>query len=138
MAFLDFVKNRQQQPTPEQNQNQKPETAKEMYSRQSAQDKAEARPITPEIKAKADRAMATMNKASQHVDSQGKTEASESSGSPQAQLQKQHNQDKTQEALSPTDHTAGKTAGQENQKAPEQSTSRASQTVARRPPSWER
>jgi hypothetical protein len=138
MAFLDFVRNRQQQPAQEQAQNQKPETAKDMYARQAVQEKADARPITPAIKAQADRALATMNKASQHVDPQSKAGASESSGSPQAQLQKQNNQDKTQEALSPTDNAAAKTALQKTEKAPEQTTQRASQTIARRPPSWER
>src|ERR1035441_1085808 len=127
MAFLDFVRNRQQQPAQEQAQNQKPETANDSYALQALQEKADARPITPAIKAQADRALATMNKASQHVDSQSKAGASESSGSPQVQLQKQNNQDKTQEALSPTDNAAGKTAVQETERAPEQTTQRASQ-----------
>src|ERR1017187_2152793 len=100
MAFLDFMKNRnaaQQQSVANKPQEQKPETAKEMHSRQAAQEKAAERPITPEIKAQADRAMATINKASQHLELQPAAAAPDG-GSPAAQLQKQNHQEKAQSA----------------------------------------
>jgi len=142
MAFLDFVNNRQaaqQQAVAQKSQEQKPETAKEMYTRQDTQEKtAASKPITPEIKAQADRAMATMNKASEHVQSPAKRTAPETGSAPQAQLQNQSRQDKAQEALSPTDGASGKTAIQGKEKAPDKTPQRAQQTVPRRAPSWER
>jgi hypothetical protein len=141
MAFLDFINNRQaaqQQSVAQTSQEQKPETAKEMYARQDTQDKAASKTITPEIKSQADRAMATMNKASEHVQSPAKRTAPETGSAPQAQLQNQSRQDKTQESLSPTDGTAGKTAVQGKEKASEKAPQRAQQTVQRKPPSWER
>jgi hypothetical protein len=141
MAFLDFVNNRQgaqQQAVAQKAQEQKPETAKEMYARQDAQHKAASKNITPEIKAQADRAMATMNKASGHAQSPAKRTAPETGSAPQAQLQNQSRQDKAQSALSPTDGAAGKTAIQDKEKAPEKTPQRAPQTMPRRPPSWER
>jgi len=140
MAFLDFIKNRnvsQQQSVANKPQDQKPETAKEMHSRQAAQEKAAEKPITPEIKAQADRAMATINKASQHLEPQP-APAAPDGGSPAAHLQKQNHQEKAQPALSPTDGAAGKTAAQDKEKAPEKPVSRTPQTVPRRQPSWER
>ncbi len=141
MAFLDFINNRQesqQQSVAQTSQEQKPETAKEMYARQDAQAKASAKQITPEIKAQADRATATMNKATEHVQSPAKRTAPETGSAPQAQLQNQSRQDKAQEALSPTDGASGKTALQDKEKAPEKAPQRAQQTMPRRPPSWER
>jgi hypothetical protein len=140
VPFLDFIKNRnvsQQQSVANKPQDQKPETAKEMHSRQAAQEKAAEKPITPEIKAQADRAMATINKASQHLEPQP-APAAPDGGSPAAHLQKQNHQEKAQPALSPTDGAAGKTAAQDKEKAPEKPVSRTPQTVPRRQPSWER
>jgi hypothetical protein len=141
MAFLDFVNNRQaaqQQAVAQKSQEQKPETAKEMYARQDTKEQAATKPITPEIKAQADRAMATMNKATEHVQSPAKQPAPETGSAPQAQLQNQSRQDKAQEALSPTDGASGKTALQDKEKAPDKAPQRAPQTMPRRPPSWER
>ena len=139
MALLDFIRNRnssQQQSVANKSQQQKPETAKEMYTRQAGQEKAAERPITPEIKAQADRALATINKASQHL--QPQAPAAPDGTTNAAHLQKQNHQDKAQQALSPTDATTGKTAAQAKENTPEKAVSRAPQTVARRPPSWER
>ena len=140
MALLDFIKNRnaaQQQSVANRPQEQNSETAKEMHTRQAAQEKAAERPITPEIKAQADRAMATINKASEHLQPQP-APAAPDGGSPAAHLQKQNHQENAQPALSPTDGAAGKTAAQDKEKAPEKPVSRTPQTVQRRPPSWER
>jgi hypothetical protein len=140
MALLDFIKNRndaKQQAVAKTSQAQKPETAKEMYTRQARQESAVQRPITPEIKAQADRALATINRASQHLQSQPSPGASEG-GTNGAQLQNQNHQDKAQQALSPTDAATGKTAAQDKEKVPEKPPSRNPQTVPRRAPSWER
>lgn len=139
MALLDFIKRNapQQQSVANKSQEQKPETAKEMYTREAVQEKAEQRPITPEVKAQADRATAAMEKATQHV-TPNSTPAPAEGGTNNAQLQKQSHQDKAQSSMSPTDGAAGITAAQEKQPAPEKTTHRPQQTVARRPPSWER
>ncbi len=137
MAFLDFLKRgqaaRQQAETPKP----KPETAKQMYTREAAGESAAVKPITPEIKAQADRAMATMKKASQHVQPSSPGASAEAAGSPAAQLQNQHAQGKTQAALSPTDGASGKTVSQD-QVRPLETPKKPQRTVARRPPSWER
>ncbi len=120
MAFLDFMKNRnagRQQPAGD-SQQPKPGVVKEMYAERDAQQKAAEKPITPEVKEQADRAMAAMNKATQHQDGPAAPSPSEGSSN-SAQLQKQNHQDKGQAALSPTDDASGKTAGQEKQPAPE-------------------
>lgn len=138
MALLDFIKNRNaqtQQPAAENTQAQKPETAKQMYTRQASEVKVAQRPITPEIKAQADRATAAMEKATQHQQAHSAPAPEGSSNT--AHLQNQNQQDKTQAALSPTDDAKGKTAGQEKQPKPEKAPERP-QTIARRPPSWER
>jgi hypothetical protein len=139
MAFTDWIKNRnasQQPSVAENSQQQKPETAKEMYSREAAQEKAKAKPITPEIKAQADRVTATMDKATQHMQTPAAAAPAEG-GTNSPHLQKQNRQDKTQAALSPTDDAAGKAAGQAKQPAPEKTPERA-QTLPRPKPSWER
>lgn len=59
MAFLDFVKNReaehqklaQGQPA----ERQQPQTAREIYARKDAQKKANQKPISPAVKAQAER-----------------------------------------------------------------------------------
>lgn len=138
MRFISWIKNQgKQQSVAEKQQPAKPETAKEMYSRQAAQEMAAERPITPEIKAQADRALSTINKASQHLHSQSAPQAPDGGGNA-AYLQKQDHQGKAQEALSPTDGRAGKSAAQDKDKAPEKTVSQVPKTVARRPPSWER
>jgi hypothetical protein len=134
MAF-HWMKNRPAAPQPPKQE--APETAKEMYTRQTGQEKATERAITPEIKAQADRALATINKASRHLQSEPAAAAPDG-GSNAAQLQKQNHQEKAQAALSPTDAAAGKTAAQDKEKAPEKPVSRTPQTLPRRPPSWER
>lgn len=140
MAFLDFIKNRAaQQPAAEKAEQQKPETAKEMYSRQDAQAKANRIAPTPDQQSRAQKIGEEMRKATQHLQQPPTASPSAGEGSSNAaQLQKQNQQGKAQEALSPTDDAKGKTAVQEKQPAPAKTTERAQQTVARRPPSWER
>jgi hypothetical protein len=135
MPFLDFIRNRNASPQQAQKaQDPKPETAKEMYTRQAGQESA--KPLSPEMKEQATRALAAMTKGTQHLE-EGKPAAPESGGSPTAELQKQNQQDKAQAALSPTDASAGKTASQEEPKAPQKSAERP-KNLPRTPPSWER
>jgi hypothetical protein len=143
MAFLDFMNDRQgQRPAGEQQsqQDRKPETAKEMYTREAAQDKANRIPATAEQKEQAQKIGTEMRQANEpnQEPSPSAPSAPEDRGSNAAQLQNQSNQGKEQKALSPTDDAAGKTAVQEKQQSQEKQTQRPQQTVARRPPSWER
>jgi len=141
MALLDFIKNRNAAPQQDASQERKqempsPQTAKQMYAAQAAQDKAAEKPITPEIKAQADRILATVREPQQQTPLAAAPIAA-GDGSNHAQLQKQTNQDNVQAALSPTDAAAGKTALQADKTVAEPKP-RAPQTVPRRPPSWER
>jgi hypothetical protein len=141
MGFLGWIRNRsaaQQQAVANTSQGPKPENAKQMYAREAAQEKASAKPITAEIKAQADRALATINRASQHAQPGPPQAAPENAGSPEAHLQKQHGQGRAQEALSPTDAATGQTATQDKGKTPDAIPSRAPQTIPRPRPSWER
>ncbi len=141
MGFLNWIKDRnaaRQQSVARKPQEQKPENAKEMYTRHDALERALAKPITPEIKAMADRVLATIEKASGQTQLPSATTTPESGGNPAALLQNQHRQDTSQNALSPTDGTAGKTAVEGKKSAPEKPVQRVPQTLPRRPPSWER
>src|ERR1700744_670286 len=113
------MKNRnagQQQPAGD-SQQPKPGAVKEMYAERDAQQKAAEKPITPEVKEQADRAMAAMNKATQHQDGPAGSSPSEGSSN-SAHIQKQNHQDKGQASLSPTDDASGKTAAHEKQPGP--------------------
>jgi len=75
MALLDFIKNRkagQQQTVANKSPEQKPQTAKEMYTRQAAQEKATQRPargdMPPDQQAKVETIKARLEKATQHAD----------------------------------------------------------------------
>lgn len=145
MAILDFIKNRtQSQQTPQKPQEQKPETAKQMYARQAAEEKAKAKPVA-EIpasdKAVAKDVAARIEKATQHLDKNAPAQPAapiDSSATPAPARQNMTGQDKAQESLSPTDANAGKTQSQEKQPRQEKSAAPEKPTIARRPPSWER
>jgi hypothetical protein len=155
MAFLDFIKNRnasQQQSVANKSQEQKPETAKEMYSRQAAQERADRKPV--EQIPQADKAAAKsvgerIDKATQHLREQRPAQSSpgDSASSPEPMRQNMMNQDKAAPALTPTSAQAGtpavdKAAPEASKGAPaktqEKPAQRAPQSVPRRPPSWER
>jgi hypothetical protein len=60
MALLDFIQNRGQQTGPSQDQSAgmaKPQTAREMYAAQEAQEQASRKPLSPEVKSQADQVM---------------------------------------------------------------------------------
>ena len=140
MGFLSFIKDRQaQQPAAEQ-QSQQPETAKQMYTREAVEDKANRVAPTADQEKRAKEIGGEMLKPNQPAQepSPASPSAPTDQGSNTAYLQNQSNQDKTQEALSPTDNTTGKTAVQEKAPAQETTTERTQKTIARPAPSWER
>ena len=141
MDLLGFIRDRagKQQPSTAESTQQKPETAKEMYSRQAVEEKANRIAPTPDQEARAQKIGEELRKATQHMEqpSKASTNAPAEGGGNAAQRQNQNHQAKAQESLSPTDDASGKTAGQEKSPVQEKAPERA-QTIARRPPSWER
>lgn len=153
-AMLDWIKNRnasQQQSTAEKSQDAKPETAKQMYTREATRETANQKPLTqmpPEQQAKVDAIKETLAKATQHMDKNTPTSAPAPGGgseSPEAARQKMSQQDKAAPALSPTDASAGNTVSEKTQSAPQQSPKapqntpgQTSPTLPRPRPSWER
>jgi hypothetical protein len=156
VAFLDFISNRQesQRQSGRDIQQQKPETAKEMYAREAAGEKgkytpAERMPESEQVKVKEiSSRMQNLGQGVQrdHVSQTPAPGAAENSSSPQAMRQKMANQDKASPALSPTSEQSGKTAAENNSpshensgKAQRPNTSQSQQrTLPRRAPSWER
>jgi hypothetical protein len=110
MAFLDFIKNRQaEQKSAQQTPKQQPQTAREMYAAKDAQEKTNQKPLTPEIKAQADRVLGRAEQASSFLQSSSApSSGGETRGEPMRQ--KQMNQDKAAPALSPTTEQVGKVA----------------------------
>jgi hypothetical protein len=145
MALLDFIRNRNtspQQAVANKPQEQKPETAKEMYARQAAQEKASQKTIAdmpPAQRARMDAIKAELQKASQHIDGQAKAQPKmDTGGSREALRQNMTGQDKTAPALSPTSAQAGKP---ETEKTPAKETPKPTprpQTLPRPRPSGER
>ncbi len=156
MAFLDFVKNRQagqQQAVAGNTQEQKPQTAKEMYTQQAAQEKATQKTVDqiPDAdKAKAKEVGERIDKATQHLQKNAPAQPSvpaDGTGSPEPMRQNMTAQDKSAPSLSPTSAQKGtpateKSAASPSTEAPakpqEKPPQRQPQTVPRRPPSWER
>ena len=128
MAFLDFIKNRQeQQPVGEQqSQQQQPETAKQMYSREAVEAKAAEKPVAqiPESdKASARDIGSRVEQYSQDRAGNAFTGApapADSSAAPQAMRQDANGQDKSAPALSPTDGQVAKTALEKAPDSPSQ------------------
>jgi hypothetical protein len=147
MAFLDFIKNRQSQQQPSESA-AKPETAKEMYTREAGQEKPA---FKPNELSQSDKASLTKaQELYQQGTSQGKDSpqvpapAPEGATSAQPMAQMSMNQDKAAPALSPTSAQTGtRTNEQESPSAPNESQTQSkaqeqAKTMARRPPSWER
>jgi hypothetical protein len=157
MAFLDFINNKQgqrpagEQQSQQQSQQQKPETAKQMYTREAAQDAASRKP-EPQIpdaeKSKARELGGRIDTAAQDIKQNAPAQAAEGgASSPEAQRQMMTGQDKVAPPQSPTSAQKGTPATEKNAPAPSQDASSQSkersqeqtrQTIARRPPSWER
>jgi hypothetical protein len=140
MSFLSFIKDRQaQQPAVEQ-QSQQPETAKQMYTREAIEEKANQVAPTPDQEERARAIGDEMLKSNQPapVFLSAPVDAPTDQGSNAAHLQNQNNQDKAQPALSPTDSHVGKTALEETSQEQNPTTGRTQNTIARPAPSWER
>jgi hypothetical protein len=154
MALLDFMKNRNaspQQAVAQKAQAQKPETAKEMFTRQAEQDRTAQQPIDrmpTDQQAKVDAIKQRLESATRHISPEQSKEPVpvDNSGSREAMRQNMTGQEKAAPALSPTTAQAGKTAekggpapsDERGAKSPEKPSARPQQTLPRRPPSWER
>jgi len=141
MAFLDWIKNRRPQ-TQIAGTKPKPETAKEMYTRQAAQEKTNPLDRIPaDERAKLDAIKGTLERATQHQGRDVPTLAApaDAMGNREALRQNMAGQDKAAPALSPTTTQTGKRATEKgpSRKTPE-STAQRPQTVPRPRPSWER
>ena len=145
MAFLDFIKNRQQQST-EQSTQPKPETAREMYARETAVQQATAKPlsqISPEQQSKVVEAQTLYSRGTREA---GQTTPAPTSlpedgaTSPQPMRQNMISQDKATPNLSPTSAQSGaRTQDVEGPSAPAATPAKSQQqTIARPTPSWER
>lgn len=152
MAFIDWIKNRNaapQQGGADKSQQQKPETAKQMYAREAAQEKAGKSSVDqmpPEQKAKAQEIGAKMEQATRPDGPGGNSPApAGGAASPEAMRQNMTGQERSAPALSPTGAHAGKTA-QETPSQPakeppaktQDTPQSRPQTLPRRGPSWER
>jgi hypothetical protein len=150
MAFLDFIKNRQAQ---QQSVAQpKPETAREMYSRQAEQVRTTQKPVqqmSDAEKMRAREAGARLDKATQHLRQSAPAQTltpSDSASGPEPMRQNMTGQEREAPALSPTTAQLGQTANEkgvpehsqeERTNAPAKTQNRP-QTIARTRPSWER
>ncbi len=147
MAFLDFIKNRDvQRPAAEQqSQQSRDETYKQKMTREVGEDKASAKPIThlpKEHQTRVDAVKAEMEKVSQQspVNQTAVTQPPpDSTDNQQPMRQPMVNQDKPAPNLSPTTAQAGVTMKDvKGPSSPAETPSPSQQTIARRPPSWER
>lgn len=155
MGLLDFIKNRQgqSQATEQQSQQQRPETAKEMYTRQAAQERASQKPepqIADAEKSKAKELGGRIDIVAQGTQQIAPAQTPAPQGgasSPEPQRQMMTGQDKVAPPLSPTSAQLGKAAKEQDAPAPsqdaaaksqERSQEQARRTIARTTPSWDR
>jgi hypothetical protein len=114
MAFLDFIKNRQQQQA-EQAAPAKQETARDYHVRQDAQDKAALRPmdgLPEQPKAELNEVKARMEKATQQLNQEAAVSApapQDGASSPEPLRQNMASQGKPTPDLTPTSMQAGST-----------------------------
>ena len=136
-----------QQPSAGNTSAKEPSTAKEMYARQTEQEKTNRKPMDqmpPEQQGKVEAIREKLQKATQHIQQNAPAQRgapTESTTRPEPMRQNMVNQDKAAPALSPTTGQAGVTAegksaatpSQESSaKSQEKSAQRAPQTVPRR------
>jgi hypothetical protein len=143
MALLDFIKNRNQ-PSAEQTEQPRQESAKQMYARQAGEEQA-AKPsemVRPAQEAKVAEAQALFNKATQEPPSQTPppTPAPEGTANPQPMQQQGIGQERAAPEMSPTSSIASARAQEvDGPSAPSSTPAKSQQeTVARPTPSWER
>jgi hypothetical protein len=153
MALLDFIRNRggQNPATEQQSQQQQPETAKQMYTRQDAEERTNAKPanqIPPDQRERVEAVKSDIQKATQFQGQSSEAGApaqQDSATSPQPMAQKAMGQDNVAPDLSPTSAKDGVRPSDDKQIAPSETPARAEttqpsrpQTIARPAPSWER
>lgn len=146
MAFLDFIKNRgSQSPAAEPQSQSQPETAKQMYTRQAAEEQTAPKPsemVRPGQEAKVAEAQALFNKATQEPQSPTPTPtpAPEGTANPQPMQQQGIGQERIAPEMSPTSSLASARAQEaDGPSAPSPTPAKSQQqTVARPTPSWER
>lgn len=126
MPILDFIKNRQKQQAETQpSQQQKPETAKEMYAQQSVQEGAarkSVRDISEADQAHAKDLGARVDKLTEPVRQNSAPQTSapaDTASSPEPMRQNMVSQDKQAPDLSPTSAQKGQTAKDRNVSSPQ-------------------
>jgi len=148
MALLDFLKKRQQQTAQPKTQ---PETAKQMYTREAAQQtkRSSVEQMPPEQLQKVNEIRARIEKATRHAGQESPARPASHADAPVTQEAMRQNmtaQDKSAPAMSPTSAQAGMTSvgngtpvrPAPTPKAQQKAAQKPAQTIARRPPSWER
>jgi hypothetical protein len=111
MPFLDWTKNRSATIPPETKPDvPKTQTARDFFSQRNAQEKANEKPLTPEVKEQADRAMASIDKATWSLRPQEAPSQSDAETRNEPMRQAELNQGKTAPALSPTTEQVGRSA----------------------------
>lgn len=144
MPLLDFIKNRNQ-PSAEQTEQPRQESAKQMYTRQASEEQAAPKPseyVRPGQEAKVAEAQALFDKATQEPQSPTPppTPAPEGATNPQPMQQQGMGQERTAPEMSPTSSIASARAQEvDGPSAPSSTPAKSQQqTVARPTPSWER
>ena len=144
MALLDFIKNRGSQSPAAEPQSQ-PETAKQMYTRQAAEEQAAPRPsdmVRPGQEAKVAEAQALFDKVAQQPQSPTPppTPAPEGAANPQPMQQQGIGQERVAPEMSPTSSLASARAQEvQGPSSPSPTLAKSQQqTVSRPAPSWER
>jgi len=138
MAFLDFIKNRGSQAPAAESQPQ-PETAKQMYTRQAAEEQAAPRPsemVRPGQQAKAAEAQALFDKATQAPQSPTPppTPAPEGAANPQPMQQQGIGQERAAPEMSPTSSLASARAQEvDGPSAPSPTPAKSQQQTVVRP-----
>jgi len=146
VALLDFIKNRNQQPSeaPEQ----KNETYKQSKTNEAELERANARPVDQGMSPRQEALMADARQQWRNATQQPEKSSTASpapadeAANPQPMAQKMENQDKASPALSPTTMQAGARESEKEAPAPSAESQQKSQertpTIARPTPSWER
>lgn len=146
MAFLDFIKNRMarpQQADAPKAQQSKPETAKQMYSREAAQPARQNNldSLPGNERVRLDEIKARIEKATHYAGPDSPARQASHGDAPvsqEAMRQNMRAQDKNAPSMSPTSAQAGMTSVESGASLRPTPTPKVQQTVARRPPSWER
>jgi len=125
VALLDFIQNRNQQTGPRQDQNAqmaKPQTAREMYAAQEAQEQANRKPLTPDVKSQADQVMEAVGKHQFQEHARGQSAPADQASHSEPMRQNAVNQDKEAHSLSPTTEQVGKVADAQTAPSPNRAT----------------